>query len=350
MFTVDIVGMIAFRGKLGYVQYMPAKPVKRGVKVWIRCDSDSGYMQQFDVYLGAPKEKDQAKKQAKPKHGVYFEIVDKLTIPIRNRKHRLFFDNLYTSIPLLLHLYNYQIYATGTLRTNRKYVPAQIKQIDEKQWERGKHLTLQDRLFPPLTVTAWKDTKLVSFASTAAQPLILTRCMRRVGSKLTPVNQPHCSKLYSANYGAVDLFDALRSVYKVGRFSKKPWKYLFFFLINASVVNAWILYKEANRRRLGRHKYRQADFRLELVEQLIGKFTSRKRPASKQATSQNVNVNVPRDQHVNIHMGHKRPRRCFAHRKFQPNGAARYETVFGCSVCQVPLCKSCHAPFHANNN
>jgi len=300
----------------------------------------------FDVYLG--KDKDAEKKGKKKGHGVCFEIVDKLTEPIRGRRHKLYFDNLYTSIPLLLHLYNHQIYATGTLRTNRKYTPAQMKEIDEKNWERGKHLTWQDRLFRPLTVTAWKDTKLVSFASTCAQPLLVTRAIRRVSSTPTSISQPHCSFLYSNGYNAVDRFDSLRVSYKVGRSAKKPWKYLFFFLINSSIVNAWILYQETSRRTLEKKKrYEQADFRLELAENLIGNFSSRKRPAGH--TRPVAGNKVPRNQHVNIHMGYKRPRRCFAHKNFQPNGSVRYETVYGCSICRVSLCKSCHGPFHEKN-
>ena len=44
--------MIAFMGVLSFKQYMPSKPIKRGIKLWARCDSVTGYMDRFDVYLG----------------------------------------------------------------------------------------------------------------------------------------------------------------------------------------------------------------------------------------------------------------------------------------------------------
>ena len=50
-----IEGMIAFKGRLSYVQYLPAKPIKRGIKVWICCDADTAYPQQIEVYLGQQK-------------------------------------------------------------------------------------------------------------------------------------------------------------------------------------------------------------------------------------------------------------------------------------------------------
>ncbi|XP_041369900.1 piggyBac transposable element-derived protein 4-like [Gigantopelta aegis] len=45
-------GMIKFAGRNSIKQYMPAKPVKRGVKVWMRCDSKTAYLTKFNFYLG----------------------------------------------------------------------------------------------------------------------------------------------------------------------------------------------------------------------------------------------------------------------------------------------------------
>ena len=35
-------------------QYMPMKPVKCGLKVWVRADAVNGYFCDFDVYVGRP--------------------------------------------------------------------------------------------------------------------------------------------------------------------------------------------------------------------------------------------------------------------------------------------------------
>lgn len=45
--------MIAFKGRLSFRQYMPAKPTKYGIKVWMATDSDNGYVANFSVYLGS---------------------------------------------------------------------------------------------------------------------------------------------------------------------------------------------------------------------------------------------------------------------------------------------------------
>ena len=49
--TID-EGMIAFKGRPSYMQYMPAKSIKQGIKIWMRCDIKSANLHQFDIYLG----------------------------------------------------------------------------------------------------------------------------------------------------------------------------------------------------------------------------------------------------------------------------------------------------------
>ena len=44
--------MIPFQGRSSLKQYLPKKPVKRGIKVWCLADSSNGYVQRFDLYTG----------------------------------------------------------------------------------------------------------------------------------------------------------------------------------------------------------------------------------------------------------------------------------------------------------
>ena len=44
--------MIPFQGRSSLKQYMPAKPVKQGIKVWCHADSHNGYLCEFQVYIG----------------------------------------------------------------------------------------------------------------------------------------------------------------------------------------------------------------------------------------------------------------------------------------------------------
>ena len=44
--------IIGFKGRLSFVQYMPKKPTKWGIKSWVLAESDSGYVWNMKVYTG----------------------------------------------------------------------------------------------------------------------------------------------------------------------------------------------------------------------------------------------------------------------------------------------------------
>ena len=44
--------MVRFKGRSSLKQYMPMKPIKRGFKIWCLCDTNSGYLQEFQIYTG----------------------------------------------------------------------------------------------------------------------------------------------------------------------------------------------------------------------------------------------------------------------------------------------------------
>ena len=213
---------------------MPAKPCRFGIKIWAHCCS-SGYLHNFEIYLGK-------KHTAASPLGLNHDVVVSLTKHIRSKNHFVFMDNLYSFIPLFLDLSKRSIYACGTKRGNRKYLLNEIKK--PPHMNRGDHITFQDKNNPNLTATAWKDTGKtpVRFISTFSKPDVVTHCMRRIGQTLTRVRIPSIAHTYNKRYNFVDLFDLYRSKYKVGHNCKKSWKYIFYFLIDATIVNSYILY------------------------------------------------------------------------------------------------------------
>ncbi len=44
--------MICFKGQLGFVQYMPKKPIKWGMKAFVMSDAETGYMYNWHLYTG----------------------------------------------------------------------------------------------------------------------------------------------------------------------------------------------------------------------------------------------------------------------------------------------------------
>lgn len=49
--TVD-EQLLPFRGRCPFIQYLPSKPAKYGIKIWACCDSDNYYAHNLEVYVG----------------------------------------------------------------------------------------------------------------------------------------------------------------------------------------------------------------------------------------------------------------------------------------------------------
>ena len=80
--------MIGTKARLSFLQYLPKKPKKWGIKLWVLADSSNGYVPAFDVYTGASDS---------VQHGLGYSVVIKLIEPYTGLWHRLFVDNLYSS-------------------------------------------------------------------------------------------------------------------------------------------------------------------------------------------------------------------------------------------------------------
>lgn len=63
--------MVKFKGKSTLKQYMPKKPIKRGYKVWARCDAKTGYLYVFDIYIG------KADENASSEEGLGYNVIMK---------------------------------------------------------------------------------------------------------------------------------------------------------------------------------------------------------------------------------------------------------------------------------
>lgn len=325
--------MIAYTGRLSFRQYMPAKPVKRGMKVWMLCDANSAYMSRFEVYLG--------RQNNQTEYGLGYNVVTKLTDHLHHTHRQLFFDNFFTGLPLMEQLLAKGLYACGTVRANRKGFPKDLKKPREIK-NRGEFRILQKQ-DTNVTATVWKDKRLVHHLSTLSDPRDIKDAQRRVGANVLNLRQPHSVHAYNKFMGGVDLHDQHRAKYDVGRNSKKWWRYLFWFLLNCSIVNAFIIYKLVSRRITKRKRYTHLDFRLELTRELIGGYCKRKRSVSEFANRDGLVDTENIDGH--IHGKLPGPRRtCKYHTRYLKE---RKETIFGCAVCQVHLCRDgCHTRYH----
>ena len=103
--------MIKYCGRaVAFVQYMPAKPIKHGIKVFCVCCAVSGIMLAYEVYCG---------NKDKKTDGTSVQVCDRLvkeTELTRSRGCTLYTNNYYTSIKLAKHLFEkYRWTLVGTI-------------------------------------------------------------------------------------------------------------------------------------------------------------------------------------------------------------------------------------------
>ena len=264
-------------GRSSMKQYLPMKPVKRGFKVWVRADAVTGYFCDFNVYTGRPSSAD---GEEQSELGLGERVVLELTECLRGGNYQIYCDNFFSTCRLFDTLLSHKLYACGTASTTRREFPETLKQV---RLERGEHLFCQRG---NLVASAWMDKKPVTVLSTLAQADVTHTAQRRVrdGSRVS-VQCPDAVVLYNRYMAGVDKGDQYRQYYRIRTKCVKYYKYLFWFAIDASITNSFILSLFSPTTMLLTHQ-RQKSFRLTLAEQLVGSYNSRKqlgRPQSSQA-------------------------------------------------------------------
>ncbi|XP_052083040.1 piggyBac transposable element-derived protein 4-like [Mytilus californianus] len=320
--TVD-EAMVKYKGRFSIKQYMPGKPIKRGMKVWMRADSTSGYCHQFNVYMG----KDDPNKG--PKLGE--KVVKLLCKDLKWKGHHIYMDRYFTSVPLFRCLERNGIYGCGTIKCTAVGLPEDI--TDPPRMARGESIARQNG---NLVATVWQDKKKVHFLSTNSNPTGEGSTFRRLknGTRIE-INRSPPVEGYHNYMGGVDRNNQLRAKTPVGRPAKKWWKYLFFYIINLCITNAFIVMNESVGYQPRKKRYSLLDFRIDIAKQLIGNFTKRNRRIVNQQ---------PNNNHVSVRLNRTK-RRCKWCTK--QGEKKRKETVYGCSNCNIHLCReSCFEHYH----
>ncbi|GFN77498.1 PiggyBac transposable element-derived protein 3 [Plakobranchus ocellatus] len=104
--------MIPYYGRHQCKQFIQNKPIRYGHKIWC-LNSPSGYLVQFEPYQGA------GIVENKYGLGMGGSVVIALRKELPAKSYHLFFDNLFSSVPLFEELSAIGMSGTGTMRQNR---------------------------------------------------------------------------------------------------------------------------------------------------------------------------------------------------------------------------------------
>ncbi|XP_060739707.1 piggyBac transposable element-derived protein 4-like [Tachysurus vachellii] len=304
---------IATKGRFSPTQYMPSKPLRKGLRVWMLCDSRSGYCHRTRLYVGKPSDDATAST-------VGHRVVTSLVRGLERRYHHLFMDSFFTSVPLLQRLLQDGLYACGPTNPNRRGYPDALKPRNVGKLSPG-----IVGIGPGKRDGEGSDGDCGSLSSLGiARPLPLL--------------------LYQENMRGVDLCDQLRECYQVGRPCKKWWRYFLWFYVNLCIVNAYIILRESRSGAppagFNGKEFTQRHFRVRLAQQLIGDYQGAR---GMERAARKRHADSPLEYGHRLERMSERSRRC----RNCTNKGLRHESVFGCKICNVHLCRGgCFSEFH----
>ncbi|XP_038136316.1 piggyBac transposable element-derived protein 3-like [Cyprinodon tularosa] len=232
--------MIPFKGKFSSIkQYMRGKPHPWGFKVWVRAGI-SGMMLDFDVYQGSKNG-----IRVKSELGLSGDVVLKLasTLP-KGQNYKIYADNYFTSVPLVVKLLEHGIHYVGTARQVR--LP-NCNLEDEKSLKKKGRGSFDHRVEGTHNICAvkWYDNRAVTLVSSFTGPEPVQEIQRwdKATKTYIDVERPYIVATYNKYMGGVDLLDSFTAKYKITLKSRRWYMYIFWHTITLAVVNAWLLYK-----------------------------------------------------------------------------------------------------------
>ena len=324
--------MIKFKGRSSIKQYLPLKPIKRGYKVWCLCDPITGYLFNYQIYLG---KEETSRKEIPLGERVVFDLISGHNF---QGKH-LYFDNFFTSLRLLENLKLQNIKACGTIRPDRAGIPSDFAKKNRMQRGDCKSIITSNSI-----VFIWMDTKHVFLASNYHKDNEVVSISRRLqNGQRTTIACPTAIKDYNQFSHGVDLFNQRISCYNLDRKSKRNWLRIFIYFLNASIFNSFICYNQ-----LAQDKLTYLNYMVSVAKFLcsVSERIHRGRPPSENKSklaSPKTVLNFDHEMHLPV----KGKRRRCAYCSIKE---ANFRSNIECFTCKLPFClkeeKNCFFDYH----
>ncbi|KAJ8333447.1 hypothetical protein SKAU_G00414550 [Synaphobranchus kaupii] len=117
--------LVPFRGRCKFRQYIPNKPAKHGIKIWVVCDVATSYAWTMQVYTGK-------QEGARPEVNQGRRVVLELTEELQGYGHTVTCDNFFTSYALVEELLKRKMALVGTIRRNKPELPPNLLQTRQR--------------------------------------------------------------------------------------------------------------------------------------------------------------------------------------------------------------------------
>lgn len=250
--------MARFTGRSSDILIIKNKPISTGFKIW--AIAQEGYILHW-IWHQKVKGPVGIKPPNRRLNKTDSVVISCLEI-LPKQPYCVWLDNLFVSNSLLHYLRQNGYGAAGTARTNSGMAEELVKKKNE---EKTRDVYQWGTLFKAISdneevMPCWKDNSLCLFQSTVhtGDEVQVVRPRKRpskISSKAKTARQPFGSSVvknlpiprfvdkYNHNMNHVDRADHLRASYETlgDHKLRKGWKALFFWLLNMSLVNAYLL-------------------------------------------------------------------------------------------------------------
>lgn len=219
-----------YRGRCRFIQYMPSKPAKYGIKIWMCCDAETKYVYNASIYCGKDNADDGPCKDLGGK------VVRQLLEPLQCDGRNITTDNYFTSLALARDvLKTKKATLVGTVRTNRVELPKEF-------------ITPAGReLYSSLVGFNENDGSiLISYKCKRNKVVVVLSSMHLSNPNFgkEPKCLPEVIDFYNKTKVGVDCADQMIESYST-KFSTRRWPVVLFCnLIDIAALNAYILYNK----------------------------------------------------------------------------------------------------------
>ena len=308
--------LVGYRGSIPGRTYIPSKPRKYGLKIFWICESSTGYVLKGLIYTG--------RRPGEPIHrNLAKDVVLELCEPFRHTHRDIVTDNFFTSHSLAVDLLKIGLTLLGTMRSNRRELPAFIKDKNDMQQYSSKFVFDHEN---KITVAAYCPKR-------HRQVILLSSSHTNKDVCNDQKQKPMLILDYNVGKGGVDRMDQAVESFTCRRKTVR-WPLLIFYnCLDIAAFNAFIILNKNNYQCDRKQFLRKLSFLLckEYAEERIrtNKFLSKDSLLCASLCGYEIFRDEDMRPHLTPNVQVRGPRRCFCCKK-----QARSK----CSICSKSVC------------
>jgi len=288
---------------------MPNKPDKFGIKFWILAELNSKYCLNVKPYLG----KDDDRVVSLGAH-----VVLKLVEPCFGRGYNVTMDNFFTSAELATKLVEKRTSLVGTVRLNRKEIPASFK------------LATHDSVF-----YSSESLNLVKYQAKPKKTVVVLSTLHKGAACQTEgKKKPESVLYYNENKCGVDMLDSMCRQMSMKAGCRRWPLAVFFNVLDIAGISAWIIFRKTTGSRQSRRQFLR-QLSAELTEATTTSSTSSSSTTPAPSTSASSAA-----RHLNERVNCQVKAVCKRNRTTTLCGSCKRPV---CGQCMASVCKLCRA-------